>query len=354
MELCTNSDEVDDWIQTKMQEFDIPGLSLVVIKDGKILRHNSYGLASIEFDVPVSNETVFQIASTTKGFTGLGIMMLVEEGKLSLSDRIGDIIPGLPPLWREVTVRQIMTHTSGLPRILDTPGTVTGKEEIPGESFQDAVDWISRKPNEFGPGEKWVYNQTGYMLAKWIIELKSGKSWEKFAAERIFVPSGMSSTTFGDLREIIRGRASIYERHPKGGKSRYYRLIVDHRLTTAAGINTTSGNMAKWLIALQSEKLLKKSSLDVLWNPIKLKNGEFFKMPAGDKTIKYGLGWMIMEFPSGHRAVGGEGGTYNAYLYFPVQDLAVVVLTNRIESNDLGLVIGIAEQYIPELKTEEN
>ena len=92
------------------------------------------------------------------------------------------------------------------------------KEEIPGESFQDAVNWISRKPNEFSPGEKWVYNQTGYMLTKWIIELKSGKSWEEFAADRIFVPSGMSSTTFGDLRDIIRGRASIYERHPKGGK----------------------------------------------------------------------------------------------------------------------------------------
>ena len=140
MKICTNSDAVNEWIQTRMQEFDILGLSLVVIKDGKIVRHNSYGLASIEFDVPVSNETVFQIASTTKGFTGVGIMMLVEEGKLSLSDRIGDIIPGIPPLWKEVTVRQIMTHTSGLPRILDTPGTVTGKEEIPGESFQDAVD----------------------------------------------------------------------------------------------------------------------------------------------------------------------------------------------------------------------
>ncbi len=191
-------------------------------------------------------------------------------------------------------------------------------------------------------------------MAKWIIELKSGMSWENFAAERIFVPSGMSSTTFGDLREIIRGRACIYERHPKGGKGRYDRLIVDHRVTTAAGINTTSGDMAKWLIALRSEKLLKKSSLDVMWTPIRLKNGKIFEMPLGDKNGKYGLGWMIIEFPSGHCAVGGEGGTYNAYLYFPEQDLAVVVLTNKRGINDIGLVIGIAEQYIPELKTEQN
>jgi CubicO group peptidase (beta-lactamase class C family) len=350
----TDTDPVNEWIQAKMQEFDIPGLSLVVIKDGKIIRHNSYGLASIEFDVPVSNETVFQIASTTKGFTGVGIMMLVEEGKLSLSDRIGDVLPGIPSSWKDVTVRQIMTHTSGLPRILETPGTMTGKEEIPGESFKDAVNWLSRKPNEFSPGEKWVYNQTGYMLAKWIIELKSGKSWEEFAKERIFVPSGMSSTSFGGLRDIVMKRATIYEGHPKKGKRQFDKLIVDPRITTAAGINTTSGDMAKWLIALEKEKLLKKSFLDVLWTPIKLKNGEFFKMPVGDMKLKYGLGWMIIEFPSGHRAVGGEGGSYNAFLYFPEQDLAVVVLTNRMESHDLRLVIGIARQYIPELKTEKS
>ena len=351
---ATNSDAVDEWVQTKMQEFDIPGLSLVVIRGGQIVKQSSYGLASIEFDVPVSKETVFQIASTTKGFTGVGIMMLVEEGKLRLSDRIGDIIPGLPSHWRELTVHQIMTHTSGLPRILETPGTVTGKEEIPGESFQDAVNWVSQKPNEFNPGEKWVYNQTGYMLAKWIIELKSGKSWETFAAERIFAPSGMTSTTFGDLREIIKGRAGIYERHPGGGKRRYYRLVVDHRLTTAAGINTTSSDMAKWLMALQGGKLLKKSSLDILWTPVKLNNGKFFEWPTGDMALLYGLGWMILEFPGGHRAVGGEGGSYNAHLYFPEQDLTVVVLTNRIESHDASLVIGIAQQYIPELKTEKN
>ena len=89
MKICTNSDAVNEWIQTKMQEFDIPGLSLLVIKDGKIIKHNSYGLASIEFDVPVSNETVFQIASTTKGFTGVGIMMSVEEGRILRNASMG-------------------------------------------------------------------------------------------------------------------------------------------------------------------------------------------------------------------------------------------------------------------------
>ncbi|MFC2164313.1 serine hydrolase domain-containing protein [Acidobacteriota bacterium] len=349
--LPANPDEIDALIHAKMQEFDIPGLSLVVIKGRQIIKQQSYGLASLEFDVPITEKTVFQIASTTKGFTGVGIMMLVEEGKLSLDDKIVDILPGISPQWDEVTVRQIMTHTSGLPRILDIPGQVTGKEEIPGKSYQDAIEWISQKPNEFKPGEKWVYNQTGYMLASMIIEAKSGKSWEEFAQERFFDPLGMSSTTFGDLRELIRERASIYENHPKGGNRPFHKLIIDHRLFTAAGINTTPGDMAKWLIALQESKLLKQSSLDLLWTPAKLGNGKYFEMPVENLKLKYGIGWFILDFPSGHHTVGGEGGSYNAFLHFPKQELTVVVLTNKVGSNDLFIVIDVAKKIIPALQT---
>jgi len=352
-ETTGSSDDVDTLIQAKIKEFTIPGLSLAVIKGRKIIKRQSYGLASLEFEVPVTEKTVFPIASTTKGYTGVAIMMLVEEGKLKLDDKIADILPGIPSQWREITVSQIMTHTSGLPRILDVPGQVTGKEEIPGESFQDAIDWISQKQTEFQPGTKWVYNQTGYMLANMIIQAKSGKTWEEFAKERFFDPLGMSSTTFGDLRELIPGRSSLYEKHPNGGNRPFHKLIVDHRLLTAAGINTTPGDMAKWVIALQEKKLLTQSSLDVLWTPVKLSNGEYFEMPLQSVKLKYGIGWFILDFPSGHHAVGGEGGSYNAFLHFPEQDFTVIVLTNKVGSNDLFLAIDVAKAYIPGLQTEK-
>jgi len=351
-EIIANPDEIDTLIHTKMKEFNIPGLSLAVIKGSQIIKQQSYGLASLEFDVPVTEKTVFQIASTTKGFTGVGIMMLVEEGKLELDDKIADILPGIPQQWNDVTVRHIMTHTSGLPRILDIPGQVTGKEEIPGESFQDAIEWISQKSNEFKPGEKWVYNQTGYMLASMIIQEKSGISWEEFAQERFFDPLGMSSTTFGDLSELIQRRSSIYEKHPKGGNRPFLKLVIDHRLLTAAGINTTPDDMAKWLIALQEGKLLTQSSLDVLWTPVKLNNGKSFEMPVKSLQLKYGIGWFILDFPNGHHAVGGEGGSYNAFLYFPEQDLTVIAMTNKVGSNDLFIVIEVANKFIEGLQIE--
>ena len=107
--------------------------------------------------------------------------------------------------------------------------------------------------------------------------------------------------------------------------------------------------MAKWLIALQEEKLLKQSSLDVLWTPVKLINGKYFEMPVENLKLKYGIGWFILDFPSGHQAVGGEGGSYNAFLLFPEQDLTVIVMTNKVGSNDLFIAIDVAKKYIPGL-----
>jgi len=332
-----------------MQQRHIPALQLAVIRHGEIVKLNTYGTANLENAIPATDESIFSINSITKAFTGVAIMQLAEEGKLKITDPISLYIDSLPVTWQKITLQQVLTHTSGLPDILDA------NEQVMGDGDEHAAfELVKKLPLEFKVGEKFSYNQTGYVILGKIITKLSGMHFTKFIEDRQFKVTGMKLTRFGDSYDVIPHSAGAYTMTKyAGGKFTrnsspgvgYIQFPVFFR--TAAGILSTAGDMGNWIIALKSGKLLKeKTSFDALWAPAILNNGKvggFNKLTNG-----YALGWPTVT-RDGHPAVGPVGGGRSAVFVYLKDDLSIVVLTNLMGGNPDQFIDEIAGYYIPEM-----
>ncbi|HEX8709533.1 MAG TPA: serine hydrolase domain-containing protein [Pyrinomonadaceae bacterium] len=342
------SDKVDDYVRAEMRQRHIPALALAVIRDGKVVKEKAYGSANLELRIPATTETGFQVASVTKLFTATAIMSLVEEGKISPDDKIRRLLPGLPARWGNVTVRHLLTHTSGLPDVSLGEDT----DAVIAETRPEALKKLPFMPLTARPGASWSYNQTGYMLLGMIIEKVSGKSYEDFMRDRFFHPLGMGSTSFGDSREVIPGRASGYTRFERQTKPEVspdrvwnYQNIFPSYLNNAAGLNTTAADLAKWDIALSEGKILKQPTLDRMWTTVRLNNGKPFRL---DGTLGYGYGWLVDDTPH-HKAVGHSGGASSAYIRYLDDKISVIVLTNCQGADPETIIFDIAALYAPAL-----
>jgi D-alanyl-D-alanine carboxypeptidase len=343
------ADGVDDYVLSEMRKRHLPAVAVLVIREGKVVKEKAYGLANVELKVAAEEETLFQLASTTKAFTATAIMSLVEDGKFSLDESVRRILPQLPPAWDGVTVRHLLTHTSGLPDVVVNEDS----DEVIAQTRPEALRKLARMPVLSRPGAKWAYNQTGYVLLGMIVEKVSGLGFEEFMARRFFRPLGMTHTRFGDDREVVAGRASMYTRYeqqtdqkvsPKGLWT--YRNLYPSYLYMAAGLNTTVGDMAKWDIAMTEGRILKPPTLEEMWRPVRLSDGKVFRLD--DKTLGYGCGWLVDDRP-GHKSVGHTGSDATAYIRFLDDHLTVVVLTNCQGAQPSDLAFGIAALYVPAL-----
>lgn len=204
---------VDDYIASQMKTQRIPGLAVAVVRDGKLIKAQGYGLANIELDVAVKPETIFQTGSVGKQFTSAAVMMLVEEGKIGLDDKISKYLAGTPAKWANVSVRNLLTHTSGIADYAaeanPKPGGVIDLHKDYTEA--ELLQRFTTLPMDFKPGEKWSYSNTGYVLLGIIIHKVSGEFYGDFLQERIFRPLGMSATRIISEADIIPNRAAGYE-----------------------------------------------------------------------------------------------------------------------------------------------
>jgi CubicO group peptidase (beta-lactamase class C family) len=341
---------VDCYIETQMRALHIPGISLAVVRDGRIVKAKGYGLANIEANSAATPKTVYEIGSLTKQFTAAAVMMLVEEGKISLDDKITKYFPDAPPAWNQITVRHLLSHTSGIQNHVAVPGylnrfktnllfeTTPTREEIVKEFF--------KLPSEFEPGETWAYDNTGYYLLGVIIEKASGKPYYQFLDERVFKPLGMNATRNTDARPIVPNRASGYEW--AGDKYENRPVLLPTIAFSAGTIISTVEDLAKWDAALDGEKLLKKSTLEQMWTPAKTND-------EATASFDYGFGWFIDNY-HGHRIVQHAGGTpgFSSVIYrFTSDKLTVIILSNHSDRFLDQLAIEIAGNYVPALKRPE-
>src|ERR1035438_9224580 len=198
------ADGVDNYIKNQMERHRIPGVALKVIQDGKTAKTAAYGLANLELNVPVSPETVFEIGSITKQFTAAGILLLAQEGKLSVDDNISKYLSDTPEAWKNVTIRHLLTHTSGIRSYTGLDGFQLWRHLTQAQFIKE----IGRERVEFQPGDSWKYCNTGFSLLGYIIENVSGRNYWDFMGERVFKPLGMLATTNRLPRLIIQiGRA---------------------------------------------------------------------------------------------------------------------------------------------------
>lgn len=303
-----------------------PGASVLVMKDGTALLRKGYGLADLELQVPIAPEMVFRIGSVTKQFTAAAVLLLEQEGKLSTGDDIRKYLPDYPTEGRTVTIEHLLTHTSGIRSYTDMSSF---SDRIRDDmSVGELIDSFKNQPLAFEPGEKFAYNNSGYVLLGAIIEKVSGKSYETFLRERIFAPLHMEHTGYEESSKLVPGRAKGYD---EANGSFINAAYLSMALPFSAGaLVSTVDDLAKWDQALYSNRLLSQASLDKWWTPYRL---------TGGKSTGYGYGWGIDSY-LGHPVVG-HGGGINGFtcqvLRLPSDRVYVAVLTNRNdESSDPG------------------
>jgi CubicO group peptidase (beta-lactamase class C family) len=320
-----------------MQTRHIPGLALLVTRNGKIVKAQGYGFSNLELQVPVKPETLFQSGSLGKQFTATAIMMLVEEGKLSLDDPLTNFFPDARPAWKAVKIRHLLSHTAGFG---DYPANFDFRRD---RSEDELLKVVESLPLAFPPGSSWSYANLGYLTLGIVIHKVTGEFYGDVLAERIFRPLGMSSTRIISEADIIPNRAAGYRL--ADGQLENQEWVAPSLNTTADGsLYFSILDLARWDAALYTEKLLKRSSLDQMWTSVKLTNGEI-------NSGHYGFGWEIAQV-RGHRLVqhGGSWQGFNTYIARYVDDkLTVVVLTNLDGSKPGEIAHHVAGMYVPEL-----
>jgi len=318
-------DPIDAFLAEKMSEHNIPGLQFSIVKNQKIVKSGSFGIANIEDGIPVDQDTVFAINSMTKAFTGVALMQLVEQRKLDLNATISAFVPNLPPSWQTVTIKELAAHTSGLPDVLEYLGPIFRLKSPKGETA--TWELVQTLPIEFKQNTEFKYNQTNYILLGKVITKLTGIPFTEAIIQYQLKPAQLERTIEagflhydGVIRHSARGYiyyltqelTHIYEHFPPS-----YRA--------AAGMSSTATELAQWLIALIQNKFLSKESVETLWSPQILTNGQ--PKGFGGMFNGYAIGWPIVQ-DGDTKFVAPIGGARSAMMYDPQEDIGVVILTN--------------------------
>lgn len=336
------NDQARQLIQKTMQDERIPGLQIAVVKDGRVVLSEAFGLANVENGVEATRSTRFPLNSATKAFTGVAAAQLAQQGRLDLDAPVARYLDALPPAWQGVRVRQLLAHTSGLPDILDERGLLGGGTEA------QAWQAVTARPMDAAPGQRFAYNQTNYVLLARLIARQSGMPYERFLASYQFSTAGMSRTTFGDSYDLIPDAATMYSLAPRATEAAdrpprlsHWFYDIPPSLWSGGGILTTADDTARWLAALTDGRLLAEPSRTRMWTAEPLADGR-----AGP----WASGWPVLQ-AAPDRQVAGIGGARSAFIVYPDRGVAVVVLTNLVGANPQRFIPRIADLYAPAVTT---
>lgn len=331
-----NATSIDEFVSAEMMRQRTPGVAIAVVKDGKPMLVKGYGLANIEHQIPVKPETIFQSGSVGKQFTAMAVMMLVEDGKIGLDEKLAKYVPDVPSTWNGITIRHLLTHTSGLG---DYPQDFDLQRD---GSEQEIFKKLQAAPLASQPGERWAYSNVGYVTLGVLIRKVSGQFYGDFLTQRVFKPLGMITARIISEADIVPNRAAGYELVK--GEIKNQTWVAPSLNTTADGaLYLTVLDMIKWDEALLAGKLLKKESYEQMWSPVKLNNGT---------THPYGFGWMFGEV-NGKKLIehGGAWQGFKAHIArYPDNKLTVIILANLAQTNQSKIAHGVAEIVQPELK----
>ena len=313
---------IDAIIRRELDERHIAGASLAIVRDGAVLYAKGYGSANLEEKIPARADTRFLIASITKMFTAVAVMILVREAKLSLDSPIGPVTPGLPAQWQRVTVHQLLTHTSGVPSFTTFAAPPCGRRKAEADyDANDVLDEVNCLPLDFEPGTDWRYSDTGYHLLGLIIERASGLSYEAFLEREIFRPLQMQSTRLIAKPGEYDDRAVGYRWH--NGAHERAPAIPLHPLVemSTGGLASNVIDLARFDGALANGTLVPKEVLASMWKP------------AGIGSALYGMGFAVRPI-NGRRQVGHTGGGPGAttsFARFQEDGMTVILLTNTAQ-----------------------
>jgi CubicO group peptidase (beta-lactamase class C family) len=297
---------------------DEPGAAVIVVRDGKVVFRKGYGKANLELGVPVEPDMVFRLGSITKQFTAVAILMLAEQGKLSLDDDITKFLPDYPTKGQRITIEHLLTHTSGIKSYTSLPEWLAlWRKDL---TVKEIIDLFKNQPMDFAPGERWSYSNSGYILLGAIIEKVSGQTYQEFVEKNIFAPLGMKHSYYDVTVRLIPRRVEGYSKANEGYQNAAYLSMTQP--FSAGALMSSVDDLALWDAALYTEKLVKQQSLKRAWTPRLLNNG---------KSTHYGYGWSMSTY-EGHPIIehsGGVNGFATDALRMPADRIFVAILTNK-------------------------
>jgi CubicO group peptidase (beta-lactamase class C family) len=327
---------VDEFVRAEMAREKVPGVAVAIVDHGSVVKAEGYGLANVEHGVPVRADTMFQSGSLGKQFTAATVMTLVEEGKIGLEDSIAKYFPEAPEPFRAITVRHLLTHTSGIPDY--TEGTIDLRRDYGEDELAKLAFGLKL---EFAPGSRWNYSNTGYLMLGVLVHRASGRFYGDVLRDRVFAPLGMETARIISEEDIVPHRAAGY-RLVKG-ELKNQEWVAPKLNTTADGsLYFTVLDLVAWDKGLRAGAVLKPESWAAIFQPVRLNSG---------KTFPYGFGWSIEE--AGGRPLIEHGGSWQGFrthiARYLGDDLTIIVLANLAEADPERFVRGIAAIFDPKL-----
>jgi len=339
---------VDSIVDAALREDRTPGISVAVVRGTDTLVMKGYGLADVEHDVAVTDETVFRIGSLTKQFTSAAVMKLVEEGRLRLDATIDDYLPGYDGPGRDVTVHQLLNHTSGIPSYTGLGEEFWEKSRLD-LTHEQMLEMFEDDPLEFMPGAGWSYNNSGYYLLGMIIEAVTDESYKDHLTRTQWQPLGLEQTSYCRHTEIIPHRAEGYA--VDAGVVVNAPPLSMNPPGAAGALCSTPRDLVHWNDALVSGDVVSDASYEAMTTTTRL---------STDSTVPYGYGLAPGELEE-HRLVAHSGGIngFSAYLaYYPNDDLTIVVLANgptntgRVQEDIARAVLGLPARESPRVEEQ--
>ena len=332
--------KVDSVVHEAMASQKIPGVAVAVIRGSQTILAKGYGLANVEHRVPVTTQTIFQSGSVGKQFTSTAVMQLVEAGKIRLDDPIAKYLPDAPATWRDITIRHLLTHTSGI------PDYTTDAFDYRRDYTEDELVKLAYAVTlEFPAGSRWNYSNTGYVLLGAIIRKAGGRFYGDHLAEHVFKPAGMTTARVITEQDIVPNRAAGYQLVK--GELKNQDWVSPVLNTTADGsLYLSLDDMIAWDRALRAGKLLQAESWKTAYDPVRLRSGNRYP---------YGFGWAV-DSAGGQQRIGHGGGWQGFRTHidrYQGDDVTVIVLANLGEADATGIARRIASALNPALQPPE-
>ncbi len=327
-------DSIDRFVRAELARQRIPGMSVAVLRGDSLLLARGYGYANVEHHVPATDSTVYEVGSVSKQFTAAAVVMLSEQGRLSLEDPIVRFLPEGSAMWQRVTIRHLLTHTSGISE--DT--TLDWRRDYSESEF---VRSAAAQPLDFEPGDRESYSSTGYALLGVIIHRVTGVFYGNFVQDHIFRPLGMRTARVNSGTDIVPNRAAGYYFENDTLKNQEW-VSPSIGATADLGFSFSVRDLAHWAIGLSHGKVLSRAGLEASWTPARLNNGG---------TYPYGFGWYLTP-QRGYRRIGHSGAWqgFRANIQrYPDFDTTVIVLANLAEASAEAVGFGIAGLMEPAL-----